>query len=285
MSPLEAALRYTARALAVLPIKPRTKEPLIAHGVHAATTDQRVVRSWFDPDPAHGGRWPDANIAIAVPPHWVVLDVDPRNGGGESYARLCSGPDGAPPATTSARTGSGGSHLIFARPSNVPLRGKLPDYPGIDLLSHGRYFLSYPSIHPCGGRYEWICRAPVAILPRWLLELARVPDEPAAPPPQLPRDVEARITLYERACKYVDKLPPAISGQGGHGATFFAAQALVRGFRLDFDSALRLLQSEYNPRCLPPWSVAELRHKLASALKHGRMVWGSLADAPMERRA
>lgn len=47
--------------------------------------------------------------------------------------------------------------------------------------------------------------------------------------------------------------------------TWRAALAIVRGFGLPTDAALRLLVDEYNPRCQPAWSLKELRHKVASA--------------------
>jgi hypothetical protein len=72
------------------------------------------------------------------------------------------------------------------------------------------------------------------------------------------------IDIVERARRYVAKMPPAISGQGGHNSTFAAAVALVKGFDLTIEQARPIL-AEYNQRCEPAWSVAELEHKLTSA--------------------
>lgn len=72
--------------------------------------------------------------------------------------------------------------------------------------------------------------------------------------------------VFERARKYLAKLPAAISGSGGHNATFHAACVLVLGFELGESDALSLL-SEYNQRCDPPWSERELEHKIRSAVK------------------
>jgi RecA-family ATPase len=63
---------------------------------------------------------------------------------------------------------------------------------------------------------------------------------------------------------YLAKLPPAISGAGGHPATYRAASILANGFDLPWDDAWALL-NEYNARCSPPWSEKELRHKLNDA--------------------
>jgi hypothetical protein len=69
-----------------------------------------------------------------------------------------------------------------------------------------------------------------------------------------------------RARAYLAKLPPAINGQGGHAATFAAACRLVE-FGLSFEQALPLLMEWNETHCLPPWTEAELRHKLADAFK------------------
>lgn len=59
-------------------------------------------------------------------------------------------------------------------------------------------------------------------------------------------------------------MPAAISGSGGHAATFAVARRLLADFELDEADAWDLL-FEYNTRCQPPWSERELRHKLESA--------------------
>ncbi|MBI3414226.1 MAG: hypothetical protein HY043_02720 [Verrucomicrobia bacterium] len=70
----------------------------------------------------------------------------------------------------------------------------------------------------------------------------------------------------ERARAYVARIPGAIAGSGGHDATFHAACILVNGFALTPADALPLLVA-WNQTCQPPWSEAELRHKLTSADK------------------
>lgn len=72
------------------------------------------------------------------------------------------------------------------------------------------------------------------------------------------------MTLIERARRYVAAMPPAISGSGGHDATFAAACALIKGFGLSVAEARPLLE-EYNRRCDPAWTERELEHKLTQA--------------------
>lgn len=73
-----------------------------------------------------------------------------------------------------------------------------------------------------------------------------------------------RSTLYERAQKYVAKMPAAVSGTGGHNATFHVACVLLQGFDLPRGEA-RAVLDEFNARCEPPWSERELEHKLNQA--------------------
>jgi Virulence-associated protein E/Bifunctional DNA primase/polymerase, N-terminal len=73
-----------------------------------------------------------------------------------------------------------------------------------------------------------------------------------------------RGDMFARASAYVDAMPEAISGSGGHVATFAVARKLVQDFQLNDSEAWTILV-EYNARCKPPWSERELQHKLDNA--------------------
>jgi replicative DNA helicase len=82
--------------------------------------------------------------------------------------------------------------------------------------------------------------------------------------------------VFDRARRYLAVMDPAIQGSGGSVPTLRAAIALVRGFDLSDADSLALLESEYNPRCVPPWSHKELVHKIRSAREKGRMPFGEI---------
>ncbi|MBC7365909.1 MAG: hypothetical protein H7343_03700 [Undibacterium sp.] len=93
------------------------------------------------------------------------------------------------------------------------------------------------------------------------------------------------MSLEERAARYVEKLDGATAGAGGHAATFHVACVLAQGFGLSVGAAQSILE-QYNARCSPPWSAAELRHKLNGAeaaaglmTKDGLRPRGCLRDA------
>ena len=182
--PLAAALGYATRRWAVFPLHTiisarcscrqadcphPAKHPIARHGLHDATTDERIIRSWWD-------RWPWANVGVATGADsgLIVIDIDPRSGGDDSLAHLES-LMGSLPATLIAHTGGGGLHLIYTHPGGQ-LRntaGRLPGVadplPGIDLRGDGGYIVAPPSRHRSGDSYSWVDAAtPVGDAPGWL---------------------------------------------------------------------------------------------------------------------
>lgn len=90
---------------------------------------------------------------------------------------------------------------------------------------------------------------------------------PEVKPKSIPRKRKGEeATVIRRAREYLAKIDPAISGQHGHDITYRAACTLVIDFDLSIDEARPLL-AEFNERCQPPWTEAELDHKLESADK------------------
>lgn len=88
-----------------------------------------------------------------------------------------------------------------------------------------------------------------------------------------PRDFD--LPVIDRARRYLASVPPAISGQHGDVHTFRVCCRLTRGFALDDEQALQVL-AEWNTRCQPPWSEAELLDKLRRAARYGREPVGGL---------
>jgi KaiC/GvpD/RAD55 family RecA-like ATPase len=155
--------------------------------------------------------------------------------------------------------------LPFENGKKAPVKAdKICDKePAIEAYDHGRYFAVtgmtlYGMPTEPQERTEqvkYICDT--YFKPR-LLE--------AKPAAKTGASVSSGLTVIERARKYLDRLPPSVSGQDGHGACFHAACVLVLGFGLNESEALVLL-SEFNHRCQPPWSERELEHKIQSANK------------------
>jgi len=101
----------------------------------------------------------------------IIVDVDARNGGVESYKKLRALVPEVDDAGLTVNTGSGGGsqHLYFKAPEGVSLVTHLPEYPGIDFKSSG-YVVGPGSAHKSGGVYtadgypEDIGDAPAALI-------------------------------------------------------------------------------------------------------------------------
>ena len=159
----------------------------------------------------------------------------------------------------------------------------------VELRSTGGQTAIGPSMHPDGERYDVLDSAPAAVPAPMLAACVKALAEaviakrgvtiaakpnPPAPTPTVPTgDVE------QRAIAYLGAMPPAISGSGGHSQTYAAATALVHGFGIEPERAFAILAAEYNPRCDPPWSDKELRHKVnQAATKPHNRPFGWLRD-------
>jgi KaiC/GvpD/RAD55 family RecA-like ATPase len=166
---LEAALTYASWGWHVLPLIPNDKRPASAHGVHDATTDENQIRAWWAQNPNY-----NIGIAAGEKSGIVVFDIDPRNGGGDSWDDFTA-EHGAVPDGICQQTAGGGEHHIAQWREGLKsceLR------PGVDFLANGRYFVVAPS--SVNGRdYTWeessdptdgIC--PFAIPDQWLAAMA-----------------------------------------------------------------------------------------------------------------
>lgn len=131
-----------------------------AGGHNGATSHVEEIKRWW-------GMWPSANIGIRPHPGIVVLDVDPRNGGGEQILAM-QNRYGQLPSTMTARTGSGGLH-IWLLCAGEAFRKDLA--PGVDLKSHSGYLVAPPSVHVSGGIYTWINDGEIAPAPGYLVPL------------------------------------------------------------------------------------------------------------------
>lgn len=100
----------------------------------------------------------DRNVGVVLDVRDLVLDVDPRNGGDESLARLKADLELDLSAYPSVRTGSGGTHIYMRLPEGtgrVKANLSRDGYPGLDLKFVGGQVVAPGSVHPdTGRRYE-----------------------------------------------------------------------------------------------------------------------------------
>jgi putative DNA primase/helicase len=271
----DAALAYAARGWRVIPLHHVAeggcscgkadcgspgKHPLTRNGLRDGTADEATIRGWWR-------EWPLANVGVCTGPEsgiWM-LGPDAPNGVG-ALADLER--ENAPlPPTPQERSGSGGRHLLFRWPADGTVTNR-KNHLGvpIDIRGAGGYFVAAPSAN---GRGPYVWEVPPEDVeppeaPPWLLAWVRDDGKARQAPP--PRGKRAGgPDVRGRAVAYLAKCPPAVSGQGGHNTTMSAARAVVYGFDFGPDAGFNVLWQEYNPRCQPPWSERELRHKAEQA--------------------
>jgi putative DNA primase/helicase len=96
--------------------------------------------------------YPDMNIGIPTGKDLVVVDVDPRHGGQESYEKYKH----LFPKTMTVITGGGGLHLYYKKPEGVAVvSNKVNLLPGIDIRADGGFVVAPGSKHKSGNYYKW----------------------------------------------------------------------------------------------------------------------------------
>ncbi len=265
---LDAARHYLSRGWMPVYVPPGTKRPAAKAWQKQRLTEEQL--------PAHFGQ--PGNIGIILGEgSGDLVDVDLDCAEARELADQFLPPT---PAET-GRPSTPRSHRWYiasgvkTRQFSDPKTRKMI----VELRSTGGQTLVGPSIHESGEPYDVLEGDPAPVPAQMLkacvealynevvrLRYGEQPKEeasPSTPPP--PRPDLPTEEVERRAVKYLDAMPPAISGQGGHSTTFTAATAVVHGFGIDPGRALNVLMDHYNPRCQPPWSEKELRHKVDDA--------------------
>lgn len=136
------------------------------HGALSATRDPEVIRRWWGVEPSM-----NIGLAMGEASGVIAVDIDPRDGGDETWAQFVERQGAKVPDTLVQQTGGGGQHILFAYAADVTVRtpGK-----GVQIKGNGGYIVAEPSTHHTGGRYFWdsecdpldgVAAAPV---PAWL---------------------------------------------------------------------------------------------------------------------
>ena len=222
------------------------KHPAVAQWRQAATTDPAQVEAWAT---AKADQW-----ALAVPEGFVVLDVDPRNGG--SLAALAE--LGELPPTWTQATGGGGYHLMYRCPVKLP--GPVPGVAGVDVKQHGGYIMAPGAKHCSGAEYVVLADLDPAPAPLWLVALA-VPDRAPAEPDW--NDEPASQEAVARCTAYLDQVP------SGVGQTWAAALACW-SFGLNLAQRVEALTRWDLSKWPRPWAPEQIRRKAVEAAKSDR---------------
>lgn len=262
---------YIQRGWRPIPIPHRQKRPMGLKWQDTAISLPDVHHHFRDTPPHNVG------ILLGTTSHLVDIDLD--------HAKALELADQfLPPTATFGRPGKPRSHRIYHVANPAPSkRFQTPDRICIvEYRATGGQTVFPPSVHPSGETIAWdgpiqpiqmdgyelmdevekLYQAVLASLSpaptRRNLNFTALPLSALAPPPP--------PSHLSRCLAYLETLPEAISGQGGHTATFHAACEIAR-FDLDSSDSWEAINWFNNHKCIPPWTEKELRHKLAQGRK------------------
>jgi len=266
MDVVSQAKNYAARGWSVVPIAAGSKGPTRSGWQHLRLSEGEID------DLFHGGE----NVGIILgEASGGLLNIDL-----DCVEAVALANDYLPPTPcVSGRSGRPGAHRWYKCSDCTPkqYRDPLDKSSIVEIRGNGQQTVAGPSRHPSGDVYAVVPEAEPATVERCDIEAAveklweavvrhRGHELPkVTQPPVFTAPARGPVSLEDRALAYLDAMPPAIQGQNGSGALYAAATSLVHGFELNEELALLILMERYNPRCVPPWTEAEIRHKVEEA--------------------
>ncbi len=236
------------------------------------------LSAWFGGDTPH-----NIGIVTGAVSGVVVIDCDSPEADAWADQHL--------PPTSMMTLTSRGTQRFYRHPGGVIKNGVKIGNLALDVRGDGGYVVAPTSLHRSGVTYqrvgEWpeIERLPL-FDPAWLAQKKAVEPPSGATVRDDGRDASShgRDERIRRVRAYLDKVPGAVQGQSGDHATYVVACRVVRDFGLSDADAFDVL-CEWNSKCEPPWSDAELRDKVANARQYGQGTVGGALWSSSRRNA
>lgn len=259
---LPAALEMAKRGLRVFPLIPGDKRPVKGTSWRtAATSDPLKIAQLWRANPG-------CNYGVACGDGVLVIDVDTPKGGMGSLVAL----EGDLPLTGTlvVKTPGGGYHVYLSGPSVANSVEKLGA--GLDVRGEGGYVVG-PGCHFADtdwekgytGDYVITDAAPLAAAPEWLISACGGKPEGRKTAPPISVDSVEDVV---RAARFLTTTAPlAVSGQGGNTTTYQVAAAVME-MGVSKTVALELMAACWNPRCTPPWDIADLTRLTDNAARY-----------------
>jgi hypothetical protein len=264
---LEAALGYARHGIPVFPVhyviegsscscrkSPCTnagKHPLTGRGFKDATTDEGIIRQYWQSNPL-------ANIGIptGAVAGFIVVDVDPKHDGDKSLVRYKSD-HGDFPSTPRATTGSGGQHILLRHPGGT-IGNRTNLLPGIDIRGDGGYIVAPPSNHASGRIYEWQPGSGFGDLP-----LAPIPSALIAILTDNTANTKRQTSQHERDQAADGEIP-----EGTRNDTLFRLACKLKRIGLGPSAIQAALYEENLTKCNPALEQDEVDRIAESAFRY-----------------
>ena len=151
---------------------PKGKKPIESGWQNSKSTTMEDYYRWIQ-------KTPNINIGMLTGKSSGVIGIDADGEEGRKHLEKIS--KGDLPDTAKFTTPGGGIRLLYKYPNHIELKTKVDRLEGehseVCFMSDGKQTLLPPSIHPNGGRYEWI-NAPwdieIAEMPKWMIDYMTV---------------------------------------------------------------------------------------------------------------
>jgi hypothetical protein len=260
---LKTVKEYLDMGMRVIPIPLRTKVPIIHNWQNLQVVAGDVERMFAG-----------TNVGVVLGPSGLVdIDLD-------HPAAVTLAPKFLPPTkAVFGRPGKPRSHWIYSVRNPLPKRRfpsstKLPTI--VEYRSENHQSVFPPSIHETGEQIAWdgdfvpadVDGVALMHAVEKLAEavLASQPGNLTFDATRIAHTQNPEMSAVERCRRYLEKVPDAVSGQGGHAATLLAACECFR-FGLSQFEAWDVLRWFNDTKCQPVWNEKELRHKLTEGEK------------------
>lgn len=208
------------------------KHPLTKNGFKNASKEPEVIGEMFH-------EHPNANIGIATgkSSNIEVIDIDPQNGGDESWKLISEQVE--IPSTLVSQTGGGGKHMFFRYSGRKPSKKLLRK--GVDFQSGGQYIIVPPSRHKSGNCYKWVEEGvPIVDLPEDLFNALLIEE-----------NHKSQSSIIGSQNNHVIK-----EGSRNNSLTIYAGQLRAQGLRQA--EILVLLRDKNSQCCKPPLEDKEV---------------------------
>ena len=251
-SVLEQANEYIDQGWSILPVKPSEKRPYMTNWLqyqHVKATKE-MAENWFTSLTGAGVGMVTGRISGVV-----VLDI-------ESYCKI-------PieellrryPTQMVSRTGSGGYHLFYLYPNDVPkIANRVGIFEGADIRADGGFIVLPPTRHPNGRLYEWVKTGFPGIFPKALLDIQSQPKAQG----------DGWIT---------EALRGVSEGGRNDACARLAGYFFRKGLNADIVEALL---TEWNERNDPPLPMREMRTTIKSIERSCAIVGGQFTSVEFE---
>jgi hypothetical protein len=233
-----------------------------------SSNDPKQWKQWQIDFPGCGFGYDLANSGL------IVMDVDRKEGkNGEATFEALIAKHDQLPRTRTHQTPSGGWHLFFRATDKVRTYSKTANVFGEHIDNPGYVPMpghTFPAAKNGSGAGEYVVidNAPVADAPEWFAEYLKPREREQVD--QIPLVDLDQPHSIELARNYLHCMAGAVEGQGGDDYTALTIAPHLKDLGISEDRAFELMRDEWNDRCIPPWSLDDLRTKVENGYEYCR---------------